>query len=269
MATKLKEIWLRIKIEMHLAQQRIWSSTFTRTMAVVGLVIVSLGNFLDAKDLISDAWIAGFANLSHKYEYKSLSRVNVGSNLDYIKSYFGPPKLIKKSKFHEKLTFAYYLEEKFILTLILEGERVSAFTITGLDENFIPPIIGRKSTNEESNRIFDNFYEISEFTVDSINVKYFLVEEELGIDKLFLNSFAGMIGYGNNKSFDRSKLKIIYDLAIRELAGSELESAELDERMDNFMQSTENNLYGIGEVELPAIADSILTNYEYSLYYKF
>lgn len=259
MEIKKREILTRLKVTAYLAQKKFWNYALIKALVFIGFLIISLGNFLGAKDLISDGWESIFANFTHKYEYESLTKVNVGSNLDFITNHFGPPRLLKQSKFYKNLTFAYYLEDKFILTLVLDGNRVSAFTITALEQDFIPQIIGRKDIDNENNKILDNFDEKAEYAVDSINVNFFLVEEELGKDKLFLNSFAGVIGYRKNKN---SKLKEIYNLVIQEIKGS-----ELDERIDDFMQNTENNFFGIGEVELPAIADSILTNYEYSLYY--
>ena len=227
------------------------------------LGLMAIGQWGDTKDIAIEAWQLTMSNFTHKYEYESLEQVNVGSNLNYISNYFGQPKLIKKSKYHDQLRFAYYLEEKFILTLVLENERINAYTVTSLVHDFVPNDLLNKKARQNTKTIADNYKAIEDFTLDFNNVEYILVKEELGKEKLFVNQYFGAIGYNGDINVVSSEFRHLYDkLAIDETA------PELLGEVKKLTGKATNNFYGVGEVGLSVVADSVLTNFEYSLYYK-
>ena len=244
-------------------QQGVKNKSLYEYFVAIALGLMAIGQWGDTKDIAIEAWQLTLSKFPHKYEYESLNHVNVGSNLKYISTHFGQPKLIKKSKYHENLNFAYYLEKKFILTLILEGDRVNAYTITGLVDDFVPYGLLDKREKENTLSIADNYTEFQDFTLDFNNVEFLLVKEELGKEKLFVNQYFGAVGYEQNINASKAEFKGLYEkLNMNDEAPSLLADVK------RLTKQVRNNFYGVGEVSLSIVADSVLTDFEYSLYYK-
>ncbi|MBQ4857749.1 ETEC_3214 domain-containing protein [Pseudoalteromonas sp. MMG007] len=244
-------------------QENVKKKSLYEYFVAIALGLMAIGQWGDTKDIAVEAWQLTLSNFTHKYEYESLNHVNVGSNLDYISTHFGKPKLIKKSKYHENLNFAYYLEKKFILTLILEGDRVNAYTITGLVDDFIPYGLLDKQEKENTLSIADNYTKFQDFTLDFNNVEFLLVKEELGKEKLFVNQYVGAIGYEQNINASKAEFRGLY-----EKLNMDDEAPNLLADVKRLTKKVRNNFYGVGEVSLSVVADSVLTDFEYSLYYK-
>ena len=227
------------------------------------LGLMALGQWGDTKDVIVEAWRLTLSNFTHQYEYQALDRINVGSNLRYIKNLIGEPQLIKTSKYNDEISFAYYLKEKYILTLIVEENRVSAYTITSLIDDFVPHSLLTKTASDDKTSIADNYGTIEDFTLDFNNIEYLLVKEELGKEKLFVNNYFGAISYSVEVQLPSEELREIYNTLNMDETSSEALT-----KVRQLTTRAINNFYGAGENDLSVIADSVLTNFEYSLYYK-
>lgn len=80
---------------------------------------------------------------------------------------------------------------------------------------------------------------------------------------MFLNKFSGSIGYLNYLNLDSAELKQLYDAL-----NNESSDYDVEKEIEQITSKTINNFYGVGEINLSVIADSILTDFEYSLYYQ-
>jgi len=89
------------------------------------------------------------------------------------------------------------------------------------------------------------------------------VREEQGKDKLFINQYFGAIGYQNDINVTTTELRKLYDQV-----NLEEESESIKTQTLAISRKARNNFYGAGEVDLSVIADSVLTNFEYSFYFK-
>ncbi|UUO22655.1 hypothetical protein FGD67_05260 [Colwellia sp. M166] len=240
------------------------NGTFKDKFLFVAIAIMALGQWSDSKELAQEAYVAVISNFTHKYEYEALNKINIGSNMEYISQQIGFPQLIKKSKYIDDISFAYYLNEKYILTLILQDSRVTAYTISALADDFTPNNLLNKKPSENKISVADNTQNMTDFTLDYNNVDFFLTREELGKDKLFMNQYFGAIGYKKNINISAEELRKLYD----EVNLEEDNSKVTQTRALNISQKARNNFFGAGEVDLSVIADSVLTNFEYSFYYK-
>lgn len=248
---------------MSILEMKFRGGTLKEKFIFVAISIMALGQWGDSKELLQEAYVAVMSNFTHQYEYENLNIINIGSNLDYITQTFGAPPLIKSSKYIDDIRFAYYLQEKYILTLILKDNRVSAYTITALATDFIPDGLLDKKAQEDKLTIADNNSDIVDFTVDYNNVSFLLTRKELGKDKLFISQYFGAIGYNNDINISNSELQDLY----RKI--NAVEPVEnLKSEINSISQKTKNNFYGAGDVDLSIIADSVLTNFEYSFYFK-
>ena len=87
--------------------------------------------------------------------------------------------------------------------------------------------------------------------------------EELGKEKLFVNNYFGAISYSEDTRLPRAEIREIYNtLSMNET------STVAREEVKQLTTKVVNNFYGAGENNLSTIADSVLTHFEYSLYYK-
>ena len=146
----------------------------------------------------------------------------------------------------------------------MQDSRVTAYTISALADDFTPNNLLNKKPSENKISVADNTQNMTDFTLDYNNVDFFLTREELGKDKLFMNQYFGAIGYKKNINISAEELRKLYD----EVNLEEDNSKVTQTRALNISQKARNNFFGAGEVDLSVIADSVLTNFEYSFYYK-
>jgi hypothetical protein len=236
---------------------------FKEKFILVAISIMAIGQWADTKALLEDLYVDIVSNFTHHYEYQQLSTINVGSNLVYISERFGAPQLIKQSKYQEDVNFAYFLHEKYILTLILNDSRISAYSITALLPDFVPYGLLDKSPQEDYSKVTELAGNIVDYSIDYNNVNFVLVRESLGKDKLFINQYFGTIAYEQDPSLPAKNLKEISDSLSLDDSDGNVSSA-----VETLISNANNNYYGVGEVDLSLVTDSILTTFEYSLYAK-
>jgi len=239
------------------------NGSFKDKFLFIAIAIMALGQWSDSKDLVQEAYVALISNFTHKYEYEALNKINIGSNIEYVSQQIGSPQLIKKSKYVDDISFSYYLNEKYILTLILQDNRVTAYTISALEDDFVPNDLFNKNPAKNKISVADNTTNMNDFTLDHNNVDFFLTRNELGKDKLFMNQYFGAIGYKKDINISSEDLRKLYDEV-----NLEDENIASKENAMKISRKARNNFFGAGEVDLSVIADSVLTNFEYSFYYK-
>lgn len=244
-------------------ERKFKKGTIKEKLLFIALAIMALGQWSDSKEMVEEAYVVAVSHFTHQYEYDDLNSINVGSNVEYILQKFGFPQIIKKSKYIDDISFAYYLNDKYILTLILKEKRVTAYTVSSLENDFIPNELLTKTPSKNKITVADNTKKITDFTLEHNNVDFFLVMEEQSKDKLFINQYFGAIGYQNDINVTSEELLKLYnDVNLEE----ETESIKAQALAVSY--KARNNFYGAGEVDLSVIADSVLTSFEYGFYYK-
>jgi len=244
------------------SQVNFWSKSWKEKLIVVAISAMAIGQWSDTKAILEESYIGIVSNFTHTYEYESLNKINVGANLAYIEQTLGSPQLIKKSNFVDELQFNYYLHEKYILTLIHKNERILGYSILSLVDDFIPNNLITKDKTKDKHTVFQFYTSLSDFTLDYNNIDFILVQEELDKSKLFLNQFSGSVGYFDYLNLKSSELKTLYN----ELNNDD-SIVDMSADIQKITSKTINNFYGIGEFDLAIMADSILTRFEYYLYY--
>ncbi|WP_440876297.1 ETEC_3214 domain-containing protein [Thalassotalea sp. PLHSN55] len=238
-------------------------SKFYEKFVALALGLMAVGQWADTKEMATEAYVAFVSHFTHSYEYELLNKVNIGSNVDYIKQYFGEPQLIKKSKYVNEVSFLYYLNDKYILSLVTKNSRVSAYTIQGLLDDFSPDDLLNKKPIKGNKTIVQHTSDFVKYSFDYNNVEFFLVLQEQGKDKLFIHKYFGAVNYGNNSSLAREQLHDLYnEVDVQDDDPKQIGKAR------SIARDARNNFYGAGEEDLSLIAESILTKFEYSLYYK-
>lgn len=228
------------------------------------LSIMALGQWADTKALLEETWVLVLSNFTHYYDYEAIDEIHIGNNTAFIEERFGVPHLIKNSKYFDDIDFHYYFNDKYILSLILKSERVTGYTITALSDSFVPYDMLDSDLVPQSHSIMANVNNFSDFNLDYNNVEFLVVSKTEGKEKLFLNRYFGAIDYLATDQLAHGSLKSLYEKVELE------DEVTVDTRQDITMLAgaTTNNFYGVGEVDLSVVSDSILTNFEISLYYK-
>lgn len=228
---------------------------------VLSLSLMAIGNWSDTKSMIQEAYVVVVSNFTNVYEYESLAKVNVGSNIDYIYSIFGAPQLIKPSKYDDAVTINYYLDKKYILALLIEDKRVVGYSITGLKADFHPYSLLDKQPIQSPTRLVDRLENLNEFSIDHFNVKYFVLFEDLGKRYLFNQMAYGFVDYQGMK-LDESLLVDAYTQA-----NSPEPEDSIASTLSKLVSNETANYVAITEKAMPLLVDSILTQYEYQFYY--
>ncbi|MCJ8320287.1 MAG: hypothetical protein MJK12_11685 [Colwellia sp.] len=248
---------------MSIMEMKFRGGTVKDKFFFVAISIMALGQWADSKEMLTEAYVGLLSTVTNHYEYQDLNIINIGSNVEYISQVFGSPQLVKNSKYIDEISFAYYLHEKYILTLILKENRVSAYTITALTADFVPNGLLDKKASNTNVTIVDNAKNFVDFTIDYNNVEFLLVREELDKNKLFINQYFGSIGYQHDTNISSLELQKVY-----EVINNDEDNLWVKKQVTSLAEKAINNFYGVGELELSVIADSVLTNFEYSFYFK-
>ncbi|WP_371188711.1 ETEC_3214 domain-containing protein [Thalassotalea maritima] len=226
--------------------------------------LIALGQWGDTKEVLADVYVTVKSEFTHEYEYQQLAKVNVGNNINYVEQFFGAPQFVKASKYEDTLKFYYYFNDKFLLTLVGKENRVMGYTITSLEDDFVPLDLLNKETSIAGQALNGKTAKIDDYTLDYNNVDYLLIREQQGRENLYINKYFGSIGYDGISALNKTEVKSIYDALEMDVE----DPAQINDRLAKLMAKTQTNLYGVGELELSVIADSVLTEFEFLLYTK-
>ena len=128
------------KVELH--NQKISAITNRLPTWLVSLVLlfVGLGNFTDSIELMKNVYESISSKFSNQVEYDRTRHVRAGLNLAYVQDYIGEPQLLKELE--GGLQVRYYIDEKYLISLYTQGERVSAYLIFAREDHFQPDMQG-------------------------------------------------------------------------------------------------------------------------------
>lgn len=239
----------------HLFFKRMRSVAFT-----LAALVLAVGQWADFRDVVTSAYEGFITHFTDKVELKQLSHVRVGANLSYLETLFGPAKLIKVKDPDKKSQYRYYANEKFLLALAVENERVSAYQVVSLQDGFQPPIgFSKHILNLE---VLQNIQKFDgTFSTDTTNLRYYLEQATLGREGMFFEQQLGFIEYGSGAQI-YAELEQINEQLLQ--SGDDEKLLPLVEKLRTKLIP---NVYSIGELSLEQAADMLLTRYEFHAYF--
>ncbi|EGM76721.1 hypothetical protein Rhein_3188 [Rheinheimera sp. A13L] len=235
--------------------KNIRSAAFT-----LAAIILTVGQWADFRDVVTSAYEGFVTHFTDQVELKQLSHVRVGANLPYLESIFGPAKLIKVNQTHSKSQYRYYNNDKFLLTLAVENQRVTAYQIVSLLDGFQPVIsFSKASLNLTPLHTMQKFDGV--FTTDTVNLRYYLEQATLGREGMFFALQLGFVEYGSATQaypqLDQINEKMMQGSDDEQLLGT----------IESLRKMLIPNVYSVGELSLEQAADMLLTRYEFHAYF--
>ncbi|WP_297895213.1 ETEC_3214 domain-containing protein [Shewanella sp.] len=239
----------------HSFWEKIQKFTFT-----IAAIVLAIGQWADFRDVAISSYEGFITHFTDNVELKQLSNVRVGGNLSYLESIFGPAKLIKIKEAGNKSQYRYYLNNKFLLTLAVSQERVTAYQVVSLSPTFRPPI-SFSETTLNLNPIQDIQEFDGSFSSDTANIRYYLEQTTLGREGLFFERQLGFVEYGSGAQH-YSELDQINEQLIHNP-----DNKQLLVIIEKLRSKLTPNIYSVGELSLEEAADMLLTRYEFHAYF--
>jgi hypothetical protein len=233
---------------------------FKVSFIAVAATIMALGQFSEAVTLIEVGidWLR--SKVTHTVEYEMLSQVHVGNTQSYIEDIFGNPQVSRAV--NDTVVANYYHDEKYLLTVFIGDERVVAYIMIPLLDDFEPLIHDGGSFQWRLGKSNYTTFPANPqlYIVDhSKTVSYYLEGLDTGRTGLFVQNYLGKVSLG--ASAPSEMLVELYDV---EVNGTD---EEVLKAQNHLRESTQPNLFGRGTLSIEEIQKSILTGAEFTSYF--
>jgi|GEM_PF-729172 len=240
-------------------QQKSFLEKFRNFAVTLMLLMISIGQWNDTKDVILSAYEEIVSRWTNTLEYDKLSQLRVGYSSEYVESLLGLPQVTKHSKLSANTMFSYYGTSKYILTTAVTNNRLSGFSVIALKNDFYAPIVYLdKKLNKNQ---LDSYLPSQDlFMTDFGNVEYFIENYELSRNLMFYEFSLGIINYGLLPDDLRNEIQVLN----RQLEnGKDLLLSDLTVQDKIFP-----NYYSVSELSNDIMMESILSRYEMAALFK-
>jgi len=123
-------------------------NTIGRAQRVGGLgmgvmaVVVVLGQWSEAVDLIRVGANTVRSEFTNEVEYERLGRLKVGNSLEFAKSVVGEPEVLRN--LDDGSVASYFFDRKYLLTLVERRQQVEAILVYALVDDFELRVLGER-----------------------------------------------------------------------------------------------------------------------------
>lgn len=246
--------------EQHMFGGSLFFSKFKGSFLTFLAIIIALGEYSEAVTVLGDTVETIRSEFTNDIEYETISKIHVGNTVPYMEELLGSPQVSRA--INQDINANYYYDEKFLLTLFIDDERVTAFTVLPLLEDFHPEVATTtKGPWNLGEAAFTSFPANPQtYVIDHAKTaSYYLENLDRGRAGLFVNTYLGKVSYTV-----RSESPLLVAFYNQEVHGSDQEVLESQTQLRN---SEMPNFYGEGEIGLELIEKSILTGAEFSSYF--
>ena len=226
----------------------------------IAAIIISIGGWNDTETVLVNTYQKVKANFTHENEYRLISQLTVGHSFDYVSQTAGLPQAVKASNIDAGVQFKYFNYDKFLLSIAVKENRVAAYAIQALQDDFLVPIpyTDHKLYSSSLERIIeqpdDQYFE-------SGSVNFYLDTIELGRDALFHQLMVGMYSYTKSnelKSNTIAQLDEAYLFDDKQKITSSLDA----------IRSSEVNTFTVSELPNQLVLEMMLTKFEFMSYFS-
>ena len=235
-----------------------WIKMHSIALAVVAIVL-SLGQWSDTKDAVEMIYESIITNWTNEIEYDQLSKIKVGQTESYINVLMGVAQASKNSKLNPDVTYYYYGEDKYLLTIAIKHKRVAGYSVTALKDHYSMAVPFTELSLLDMpisalNNEFENYF------TDKGNLDYYTESYSLGRNAMFYNLGLGVVDYGLMDTNTSRQLQAINhklnsgaDLAFDELA---------------VLRTAVPNFYAISELPAELMVEAMLTRFEFTAFFN-
>lgn len=250
------------------------STTWTKiqsTVMMIAALMISAGQWSDTKEIVTSSYEAIVENFTHNLQYELLEKIHIGNSITYVKSLVGEPNVIKRSKIDTNVSFQYYNEGKFNLTLISSDGRLVGYSVFTQENGFAPKIPFAEVLGKES--IATSHTKSGSYNYDVGNLVYYIESQDLGKEQMFLTIMRGHVEYGasasfkhNSQSYTTKVTRLIEELDNKETFSTDEE--DLSQSINKLRKAIYPNFYAVTELNNAIISEALLTRYEYKTFTK-
>ncbi|AZG34735.1 ETEC_3214 domain-containing protein [Shewanella psychromarinicola] len=238
----------------------------SRLFIYIAFILMGLGNWSDTKELITEGYQGFITHFTDRVEQKSLNTIRVGNYLAHVEANIGMPTIIKSSSINSALKYRYYKQDKYLLTLITEQQRVSGVVVHSLfNDSVILDRFAPQIPFTDLHLLTDSIESITQrsndFFFDSNNLIYFMTTTGLGAAGMQLQLTAGFTEYDGQQDHFKSTLDELGQVLM-------LDETEKVAPLAKKLTVQAANFYAVYEIDEQIIADSLLTRYEFNAYFK-
>ena len=240
-------------------QSPAWSR-FRGVFFAVAATIIALGQFSEAVTLIEGGLVELQSRFTHSVEYGLLNQIHVGNTEGHIEKLLGQPQVSKAIS--DNTEARYYHSDKFLLTIFVADERVTAYFVVPLQDDFNPMVTSNDDQEFELQQSVFAAYPANPrvYAVDHSNtISYYLEVLDSGKAGLFFQTYLGMVSL--TQAPTDQQLISLYEAVVHGDPDSELS-------LQTALRDTSApNLYGRGTLGLAQIQKGMLTGAEFSNYF--
>ncbi|MBT7411101.1 MAG: hypothetical protein HN826_15485 [Methylococcales bacterium] len=189
--------------------------------------------------------------------------MHVGNSLEYLHELLGHSQVVRHLKNETKVE--YYYRKKFLLMLFSKRDRVNAYIVIPLTEDFKPIIDDADDKKFHVGK--QTFFAKAPFEYDVVSsnqIQYYIESKEAADKRFHLSYYAGWVNYGYNynSNIDEAKYVFIY-----------YKSLVMDDEEKNIINKKKvrsnvyPNFYGVGELKLAIITEALLTEKYFKQYF--
>ncbi|MDV5170741.1 ETEC_3214 domain-containing protein [Photobacterium rosenbergii] len=235
-----------------------WIKMHSIALAIVA-VMLSLGQWNDTKDAVEMIYESIITNWTNEIEYEQLSKIKVGQTESYIDELMGVAQASKTSKLNPDVTFYYYGEEKYLLTIAIKQKRVAGYSVTALKDHFSMTVPFTELTLLDTPVSALN-NELENYFTDNGNLDYYAESYSLGRNAMFYNLAIGIVDYGLMAADASQQLQVVNH---RLNSGAEVAFDELD-----VLRASTPNFYAISELPADVMVEAMLTRFEFTAFFN-
>ena len=243
------------KVELHNQKVSAIANRLPTWLVSLVLLFVGLGNFTDSIELIKNLYESVSSKFSNNVEYERTSHVRAGLNIAYIQDYIGEPQLLKE--LGDGLQVRHYIDDKYLISLYTEGERVSAYLVFARQDHFQPDMQGMKERTLGEDSLFQLRQNTDRVAFEySRNIAYFIESQQVNFGGGYLTqSYLGWVNYAAQFGpAPDASLEALYDAEVM----GENSAGKLTTARERILP----NAFGYGELSIEEIQRGLLTSAE-------
>ena len=237
-----------------------WVAKAKSVVISIAAIVISIGGWNDTETVLVNTYQKIKTNFTHENEYQLIEKLTVGHSFDYVRQTTGFPQAVKASTIDRGVKFNYFYFDKFLLSIAVKENRVAAYAIQALQNDFMAPIPYTEYTLYESS-LAEIIKQPDKNYIESGSVNFYLDAIELGRDALFHQLMVGMYSYTTSNALQTNTISKLDDAYLFD------NTQEINSNL-GLIRSSEVNTFSISELPDDIVLEMMLTKFEFMSYFS-
>lgn len=241
--------------------RRLQGMHMKKVLIALSIIIVTIGQWNSARDMVERVYAGVVTHFTDHLEQQQLSHLRIHTNIAYIESVLGHARLIKPSRLDPNQSYRYYFNPKYLATLAVQNDRVTAIQIITLNPDFPAKIpFSQHSLNQLALAQLQE--QPSVFSSDNFNSQHYLEHRKLGREGMLLDLYLGYVNYQK----DAPPL-LSQQLASLNEAQLLSDQAATQQQVQQLRLQLQPNFFTLGNLTMRQAEEMLLSRYEFTSYF--